>query len=74
MTKLPEGISPTTQPADYRSHLLRFWAEHSEQPALTVWRFSLEDPLTAQRYGFASLQALTAGLERQVVTPPSSAP
>ena len=58
----------THSPPGYRSYLLRFWEERAEQPAATVWRFSLEDPLTAQRLNFADLPALVAWL--QVETAP----
>jgi hypothetical protein len=44
------------RPPQYHSYLLRFWEERGQQPS--VWRFSLEDPQTDQRYGFASLEAL----------------
>ena len=54
------------RPPAYRSYLLRFWEERSEQPALSVWRFSLEHPLTAQRQGFASLEALTVWLTAEM--------
>lgn len=46
------------RPPRYHSYLLRFWEERGEEPPAAVWRFSLEDPLTDQRYGFASLEAL----------------
>ena len=48
----------TDQPPVYRSYLLRLWEERGEQPALRVWRCSLEDPETGSRQGFASLSAL----------------
>ncbi len=64
-TKL-EGNAPQTKPPRYHSFLLRFWEERSEEQALTIWRFSLEDPLTDQRYGFASLQALTDWIQVQL--------
>jgi hypothetical protein len=47
--------------------LLRFWEERSEQPA--VWRFSLEDPQTTRRYGFANLEALVDWLRAQIDRP-----
>jgi len=58
--------SEFTRPPGYRSYLLRFWEERSEQPAMAVWRFSLEDPQTGQRYGFANLEALTAWLKTEM--------
>ena len=55
-----------SQPLGYRSYLLRFWEELGESQAAAVWRFSLEDPLTGQRHGFASLEALTAWLKAEL--------
>jgi hypothetical protein len=37
-------------------------------PAPGAWRFSLEDPRTSQRRGFASLEALAQFLEGQART------
>ena len=55
------------KPPRYRSYLLTFWEERSQGPAASaVWRFSLEDPRSGQRRGFASLEALTAALEEEV--------
>ncbi len=51
------------RPPGYQSYLLRFWEERSEEPPRTLWRFSLEDPQTNQRYGFANLAALVDWLE-----------
>jgi hypothetical protein len=59
-------MSAVTQPSGYRSYLLRFWQEHGENTLTGVWRFSLEDPLTSQRHGFASLEALTAWLQSEI--------
>lgn len=50
------------RPPVYRSYLLRFWQERGETLPQTFWRFSLEDPLTAHRQGFPSLEALTSWL------------
>jgi hypothetical protein len=50
----------------YRSYLLRFWLEYRENPKLPgVWRYSLEDPHTGEKLGFASLELLTAFLRQQ---------
>jgi hypothetical protein len=54
------------QPAGYHSYLLRFWEERGDSPAVVVWRFSLEDPLTGRRHGFATLDALTAWLRAEL--------
>jgi hypothetical protein len=59
-------MSAVSQPSGYRSYLLRFWQERGENPLAAVWRFSLEDPLTSQRQGFASLEALTAWLQAEI--------
>ncbi|MGD8793934.1 MAG: hypothetical protein PVF47_15385 [Anaerolineae bacterium] len=50
----------------YRSYLLRLWLEHGENPNLPgVWRYSLEDPHTGEKLGFASLESLLAFLQQQ---------
>ena len=54
-------------PPRYRSYLLTFWEERDREPqGPQVWRFSLQDPRTGQRRGFASLEALVAALEREM--------
>ena len=43
----------------YQSYLLRCWevrSQHPDQPA--TWRFSLQDPQTEQKRGFADLEEL----------------
>jgi hypothetical protein len=55
------------KPPRYRSYLLTFWEERSQDPAAyALWRFSLEDPRTGQRRGFADLETLIAALEREM--------
>ena len=55
------------KPPRYRSYLLTFWEERSQDPAASpVWRFSLEDPRTGQRRGFANLKELTDALEQKM--------
>ena len=55
------------KPPRYRSYVLAFWEERSKDPDLpAVWRFSLQDPHTGQRRGFASLAALLASLEQEM--------
>jgi hypothetical protein len=54
------------RPPGYRSYVLRFWQERSDQPPLTVWRFSLEDPSTDERYGFPNLQTLVEWLRAEM--------
>ena len=38
-----------------------------DSKAPKVWRFSLEDPRTGQRRGFADLEALVVYLEQEMV-------
>jgi hypothetical protein len=52
----------------YCSYLLRCWQERSlRQSAAAVWRFSLEDPHTGQRRGFATFEALVAFLRQELL-------
>ena len=54
-------------PPRYRGYLLRFWEERSDHhDGPVVWRFSLEDPHTGTRRGFASLEALFAAVAREL--------
>jgi len=46
-----------------RSYWLKCWRENASGEGEGVWRFSLEDPRTGERVGFASLRALTTFLE-----------
>ena len=64
----PEGvIAIFDKPPRYRSYLLSFWEERSRDPDTTVvWRFSLEDPRTGQRRGFANLEELAAFLRSEL--------
>ena len=53
--------------ASYRVYLLRSWREgHHPSGALPVWRFSLEDPTTRQRRGFATLEDLMSFLAAEM--------
>lgn len=52
-------------PPRYQVFLLRCWEERGEHPESGAWRFSLQDPDTNQRRGFASLEALVAFLTHQ---------
>lgn len=55
------------KPPRYRAFLLRFWEEHSQYLSPPGrWRFSLEDPHTNQRRGFANLEALIAFLRTEL--------
>jgi hypothetical protein len=49
---------------DYVSYLLRLWQTGNEEKA--VWRASLENPLTGERQGFASLDELIAFLKARI--------
>jgi len=56
-----------SKPPRYRAYVLTLWEERnrdSDTPA--VWRFRLEDPRTGQQRGFASLEALTEALKREM--------
>jgi hypothetical protein len=48
----------------YVSYLLRLWRTGNEEKA--AWRASLENPLTGERQGFASLEELVAFLRVSV--------
>jgi hypothetical protein len=63
---MPAEPSALDRPPVYRSYLLRIWEERGEAPSPPVWRFSLEDPQTAHRHGFASLAALTGWLQGEL--------
>lgn len=54
-------MSPPT-PSSYTIYLLRLWIE-SEADA--VWRFSLEEPRTGARRGFATLDELVHFLQQE---------
>ncbi len=54
------------KPPRHRAYLLRFWEERGERTGAPVaWRFSLEDPHTEERRGFADLKRLVAFLQAQ---------
>jgi hypothetical protein len=60
-------MSGNNDPPRYRSYLLRFWQERSKgQGGTSVWHFSLEDPHTGLRRGFANLEALIAVVQREI--------
>ncbi len=51
-------------PPRYHAYLLRCWEERGQDPPRpATWRFSLEDPGTGERRGFADLAQLVAFLE-----------
>ncbi len=60
-------MSFPTQPPRYHRYLLRCWEERSQDPYPTVeWRYSLEDCLTGERFGFGTLSDMLAFLHNQV--------
>ncbi len=58
---------PNLPPLRYHLIVLGLWLEHNA--GTPVWRFSLENPLTAERVGFQNLADLMAGLERWMQAP-----
>ena len=52
----------------YLSYIVRCWQEHSIHAGqeMLTWRFSLEDPRTNQRLGFATLEALLVALQENL--------
>jgi hypothetical protein len=54
-------------PPRYCAYLLRCWQEQSlVHVGRTAWRFSLEDPHTGERRGFATWEAVVAFLEAKL--------
>ena len=54
-------------PPRYLAYMLRMWEARSERLGRpSVWRFSLENPHTKQRYAFPDLQALFAFLQAEM--------
>jgi hypothetical protein len=56
-------VQTRKRPPRYQSYVLRCWAER-----LPAWRFSLEDPNTGRRCGFADLEALLAFLQAELAS------
>ncbi len=51
----------------YCAYLLRCWTEHSGQADHhVVWRFSIEDPHTGERQGFATFEQLLVFLRQEM--------
>ena len=47
--------------------MLRFWKVSSVDPQhAPTWRFSMEDPHTGEKLGFADLEALVAFLQAEL--------
>ena len=57
------------KPFRYLSYILCCWQERSVHAGreIVVWRFSLQDPRTNRRYGFATLEALLISLQAELV-------
>lgn len=53
------------EPRQYHAYLLRFWNERDRVAGCRRWRFSLEDPHTGERRGFADLAGLIAWLQNE---------
>lgn len=56
------------KPLYYRIYLLTIWAEpgrHHE--SALMWRFSLKDPRTGQKQGFANLTELVIALHTNLI-------
>lgn len=52
-----------------RAYMLRLWEVRSRDPECpATWRFSLEDPHTGERYGFADLNGLIAFLKAELTS------
>jgi hypothetical protein len=63
------------EPPRYRAYMLRCWEVRSPQPGGPAsWRFSLEDPHTGEKQGFADLNTLTEFLQDELSEPESAAP
>ncbi len=66
----------TGSPRRYRAALLRRWEGRGQDPQEPgAWRYSVEDPHTGERLGFASLDAALAflGAELGGGSPPGDA-
>ena len=54
-------------PPKYKTYILRIWEERSPiKMGASTWRFSLENPETNIRHGFANFEALIAFLEAEM--------
>jgi hypothetical protein len=67
------GMTEPVRPLHYRSYLLRIWEERSppdrvpnSSSPIGWWRFSLEDPHSGARLGFADFDQLIAFLKNQI--------
>lgn len=62
-----QDVPPQT--TRYLSYILRCWQEPTVHAGreTRIWRFSLQDPHTNQRRGFATLEALLVSLQEELV-------
>lgn len=51
----------------YQAYMLRCWEEFDENLELSIWRFSLHDPRTGLRRGFANLTELVIALHTELM-------
>ncbi len=57
-------MAGSDRPPHYHAFLLRCWQERSQfNDVPAVWRFSLENPQTGDRFGFTTLDAVIAALQ-----------
>jgi hypothetical protein len=63
------------QPPRYQTFILRLWEERLKgDSSSAVWRYSVEDAQTRERWAFVGAEELCAFLEGQIVSvPPGSA-
>ncbi|HMP41265.1 MAG TPA: hypothetical protein PKA05_12845 [Roseiflexaceae bacterium] len=65
--EIGNAMTSVGTPSRYRSYLLRFWEERGHTREQVAWRFSLENPLTGERHGFVTLEALMQFLQAELV-------
>ncbi|MCC6187979.1 MAG: hypothetical protein IT318_03015 [Anaerolineales bacterium] len=67
----PMPPNASARPPRYHTFLLRLWEEGGSAP---VWRYSLENPHTAERLSFKTLDELGALLKEWAQKPLSEKP
>jgi hypothetical protein len=61
-------MDQTSKSASYYIYLLKLWPERSHDNGETLsWRYSIEDPITGLRKGFAELEDFLAYVQAQIV-------
>jgi hypothetical protein len=53
------------KPPRYYTYILRFWEERDETADTRNWRYTLHDTENDTRYGFTSLEEVSAFLEKR---------